>query len=369
LILQLLLAAVLLVTPRVQAEEAPPGAALDLAVAPAVIDLAASVEPRELKDPADPNGLWFTLSVQNRANMAVTRVLAATDPPGAALAVLPMAGRPMLIEAAASDPDIIIERAVAFGANAFRVQVPPGKAATLALHVENVAERAPLLAWTEPALIAHNRQAAVLAGLVSGLLTAAMAFAAGAAVISGRVFPRWAALFLFAVLIAELTVIGIFDATGLTVFSSPYALFSLALALAAAAAIRLLDYVAPFEAFHSRAAHWRDLAALTIVAIGVAAYAGAPFAGLIVRLIALGGAAAAAGYLAHCGRIGIAAARRLAPAAAIFALVTAVAGLNALGFFGVNLVAASAIGGFSAAGALLVASRPLSRSSIPSSAA
>ena len=36
-------------------------------------------------------------------------------------------------------------------------------------------------------------------------------------------------------------------------------------------------------------------------------------------------AALAAGYLAHCGRMGVATARRLAPAATIFALVTAAA--------------------------------------------
>ncbi len=350
-----LLIVLLLLAPLAKAQDAAPNTALDLAVAPAVIDLGASVQPREQKDPADPQGNWFTLTVQNRAATPVTRVLAAADSSRAALAVMPMTGRPMLIEAAASDPAVVIERAVAFGANTFRVQVPPGKVATLALHLENVTERPPLLAWTEAALIAHNRQIAVLAGLVSGLLTAAMAFAAGSAVVSGRIFPRWAALFLFAVLIAELTIIGIFDSTGLTFFSGPYALFSLALALAIASAVRLLDYVAPFEAFHPRGAHWRDLAALVIVAIGVAAYAGMPFAGLIARVIALGGAGAAAGYLTHCGRIGIAAARRLAPAATIFALVTAAAALNALGFFGVNLVSAGAIGGFAAAGALLVA--------------
>ena len=355
MILRALLLLFLFFAPVAHAQEPAPNAALNLAVAPAVIDLGASVQPRQQKDPTDPNGEWFTLSVQNRATTPVTRVLATADAAQTALAIAPMTGRPMLIEAAASDPAVIIERAVAFGANSFRVEVPPGKVATLALHLENVAGRPPLLAWTEPALIANNRQAAVLAGLVSGLLTAAMAFAAGSAVISGRIFPRWAALFLLAVLIAELTIIGLFDATGLTFFSGPYALFSLAIALAMSSAVRLLDYVAPFEAFHPRGAHWRDLAALAIVAIGVAAYVGTPFAGLLVRLIAVGGASAAAGYLAHCGRIGIAAARRLAPAATIFALVTAAAALNALGFFGFNLVAASAIGGFSAAGALLVA--------------
>lgn len=355
LIFRALLFALLLFAPYARADEAPrAGRALDFAVVPPVIDLGPSVQPRQRKDAADPNGEWFTLTVQNRSRQPVARVLTAAEPP-VALVLAPPVGRPTLIEAAAPDRAILIERAVAFGANAFRVLVPPGRSANLALHLENVAGKPSLLAWTEPALIAHNRQAAVLSGLVSGLLTAAMAFAAGAAAISSRIFPRWAALFLFAVLIAELTIIGVFDGRFLTAMSGPYALFSLALALALAAAIRLVDYVAPFEAFHRDAVRRRDVAALAILLMGVAAYSGIPGTGVAIRVIALIGAAAAAGYLAHCGRIGIAAARRLAPAATIFALVTAVAALNALGFFGVNLVAASAIGGFAAAGTLLVA--------------
>ncbi|HXJ01598.1 MAG TPA: EAL domain-containing protein [Micropepsaceae bacterium] len=348
---------VLLFATLARAEDAPPsaGTALDFAVSPPVIDLGPSVQPRSLKDAADPHGEWFTLAIQNRSNQPVARVLTAAEPPDAALSLAPQSGRPTLIEAAIPDSSIVIERAVAFGANAFRVLVPPGRSANLAMHFENVAGRPSVLAWSEPALIAHNRQAAILSGLVSGLLTASMAFAAGAAVISSRIFPRWAALFLFAVMIAELTMIGLFDGRILTALSGPYALLSLALGLAIAAGIRLVDYVAPFEAFHRRAALWRDWASVAILALGIAAYAGVPAAGLAIRIIALFAAAAFAGYLAHCGRIGIAAARRLAPAATIFALVTAVAALNALGFFGVNLVAASAIGGFAAAGTLLVA--------------
>jgi diguanylate cyclase (GGDEF)-like protein/PAS domain S-box-containing protein len=355
LIFRALLLVLLLFVPVAHADEVSRvGTALDFAVAPPVIDLGPSVQPRERKDASDPNGEWFTLAVQNRSRQPIARVLTVAEPP-AALLVAPPFGRPSLIEAAAPDRAIRIERAVAFGANAFRVLVPPGRSANLALHLENAGARPSLLAWTEPALIAHNRQAAVLSGLVSGLLTAAMAFAAGMAVISSRIFPRWATLFLFAVLIAEFTMLGVFDGRILIATSGPNGLFSFALALAAAAAIRLVDYVAPFEAFHRDAVRWRDAAALAILVVGIAAYSGVPGAGIAVRVVALTGAAASAGYLAHCGRIGIAAARRLAPAATIFALVTAVAALNAFGFFGVNLVAATAMGGFASAGALLVA--------------
>ena len=347
--------AILLAVTLARAEEAPSNTALDFAVPPPVIDLGPSVLPREVKDQADPEGSWFTIAVQNRGMRPIARVLTAAEPADFSLAVEPKRGRPLLLEAAVADEAIVIERAIAFGPNAFRVLVPPGHAATLALHFENVEDRPALLAWTEPALIAHNRQEGILAGLVSGFLIAAMAFAAGAAILTSRMFPRWATLFLFATLIAQITATGVFDGTFITAFSGPYALFSLAVALALAAGVRLVDYVAQFEAFRPKAAQWRNLALVIILAAGVAAYAGVPIMGLLIRVCALVGAAACAGYLAHCGRIGIAAARRLAPAATIFALVTAAAAFNALGFFGVNLVAANAIGGFSAAGALLVA--------------
>ncbi len=354
MLLRAVIVVLLLVAPLAWADEAAPAIALDFAVSPPVIDVGPSAEPRARKDSTDPNGEWFTLAIQNRSGAPTARVLTAADPASSALSPMPLAGRPALVEAASADPSIVITREVAFGRNAFRVQVPSGHSGSVALHLENASARPPLLAWTEPALIANNREAAVLAGLVSGLLTAALGFAAGAAAISSRMFPRWAALFLAAILVAELTAIGVFDGASLAV-NGPYALFSLGLALAMAAGIRLIDYVAPFEAFVRRAPQWRDGAALGILVIGIAADFGVPGTGLLLRLLALVGAAAAAGYLAHCGRIGIAAARRLAPAATVFALVTAAAAFNALGFFGVNIVASMAIGGFSAAGALLVA--------------
>ena len=349
-------AAMLSLTALAIAEDAPSGGtALDFAVSPPVIELGPSMLPRGTKDAADPEGGWFTIAVQNRSQSLVARVLTAAERPDTALAIEPKRGRPVLVEAAAGDEAVVIERAIAFGTNAFRVLVPPGHAATLALHFRNADANPSLLAWTEPALVAHNRQEGILAGLVSGFLLAATAFAAGAAILSSRMFPRWAALFLLGILVAQLTASGVFDTTPLVDLSGPYALFAFAVAFAVAAGIRLVDYVAQFEAFRPQAAQWRNAAVVVMLGAGVAALAGVPAVGLAIRLCALIGAAACAGYLAHCGRIGIAAARRLAPAAAILALVTAAAAFNALGLFGVNLVASNAIGGFAAAGALLVA--------------
>jgi diguanylate cyclase (GGDEF)-like protein/PAS domain S-box-containing protein len=329
--------------------------ALNLAAPEAVLDLGSAVSPRGVRDPSDPSGSWFTVAVQNRSDVPVARVLAANDPPAAGLALMPMADRPALIEAAVSDSTVVVEHATALGGNAFRVVLPAQHAATLALHFQGVGSRPPLLAWAEPAMIAHNRQAALLTGMVSGLLTAAMGFAVGAALLSGRVFARWAGLFLLTIVAANLITTGVLDGGWLASLSGPYALFAFALALAVAAAIRLVDHVAPLEAFAPRAAIWRDRAALAVMVLGAAAFAGVPMMGLLVRMIAIVAAAAAAGYLAHCGRLGVAGARRLAPAAAIFALVAAAAGFNALGLLGESLTAPGAIGGFSAAGALLVA--------------
>ena len=187
------------------------------------------------------------------------------------------------------------------------------------------------------------------------MLIAATAFAAGAAILSKRAFPRWAALFLAAVVVGELSRTGFFDASWLTTFAGPYALSAFALSVGLACGIWLVDYVAPFGSFSPMLGRLRDWIAIAILLIGVAAFVGVPYAGVTVRALAVMGSAAAAAYLAHCGHLGISGARRLAPAATIFALVTAAAMLNAFGFFGGNLVAPGAIGGFSAAGALLVA--------------
>ena len=329
--------------------------ALNLAAPEALLDLGPSLSARNVNDPSDPEDAWFTVPVQNRGTTPVIRVLTAADRPQAALATTPTRTRPTLIEAVSSNPDIGLERSPGFGEHTFRLVIPPNNAGTLALHFQGVRETPSLLAWSEPALVAHNRQYAVLTGLVSGLLIAATAFAAGTAVLSRRVFARWAALFLAAIVVGELSRTGFFDASWLAAYAGPYALSAFALSVGLACGIWLVDYVTSFAAFSRGLARLRDGVAIAILVIGVAAFVGLPYAGVTVRALAVVGAAAAAAYLMHCGRLGISGARRLAPAAGIFAFVTAAAMLNAFGVFGGNLVAPGAIGGFSAAGALLVA--------------
>jgi diguanylate cyclase (GGDEF)-like protein len=335
-------------------EEATTGA-INLAAMEAVFDIGPSLSARSVNDPADPEDAWFTVPVQNRSNTPVIRILVASDLPEAILAASPTRSRPRLLEGATSNPDVVIERDLGFGENTFRLVIPPNNQGTLALHFKGVKDAPSLLAWTEAALAAYNRQSAILTGLVSGLLIAAAAFAIAAAVLAGHAFARWAALFLAAIVIGELTRTGFFDESLLTLLAGPNGLAALALSVAAASGIRLVDHVAPLARFSPILKRWRDLMALAVVMIGVGAFVAVPYAGIAVRGLAVLAAVAAAIYLARSGRTGGSAARRLAPAATIFALVSLAAMLHAFGFLGSNLVAPGAIGGFSAAGALLVA--------------
>jgi diguanylate cyclase (GGDEF)-like protein/PAS domain S-box-containing protein len=332
-----------------------PETVADYASQGAVIDLGPALAETRVTDPAQPGVAWFTVYVENSGNDLVSRVLLAVDPPGAGVSFSPPYRRPTLIEAAGSDSSVIIERAAAFGPNAFRVVLPPSHSTALALHFDGVGPAPTLLAWTETALIAHNRQIALLAGAIGGLFTAALAFAAGAAAFGGRPFAKWAAFFLASLLLAFLTSSRAFDDGWLTAFGGPYGLFALALSFSLAAGSRLIDHVAPYEAFRPWARLWADRVAILMVVFGVAALLGLPGVGLLLRLSAVVGAAAAAGYLTHCGRLGVAGARRLAPAATIFALVTAVATFRSLGLLGTGIMAPAIIAGFSAVGAVLVA--------------
>ena len=333
----------------------PTMAVVDISALTAVTNLGSVLSEGRVRDPQPQGTAWYTVSLQNYSTNAVTRMFIAVESPAAGIALVPPSERTRLREIAATDGDIVVEHATAFGPDAFRITVPPARTATLALHFGGVTGRPNVLAWAEPALIAHNQRSAVLSGMVGGILTAALAFAAGVAVLGRRPFAKWAALLAAALLICDLVLSGAFDDTWLSAIGGPYALFSLALSLTMACGVRLIDHVAPYEAFRPWARLWADRIAIIIVVLGLASYFGVPGIGLFLRFLAVVGAACAAGYLAHCGRLGVAAARRLAPAATIFALITAASSFRAMGFFGINLVAPAAIAGFSSVGAMLVA--------------
>ncbi len=353
--------------PALQSESQVAGfPAADLSAPAAVITLGSVLSDGRVSDPQEAGGAWFTLTVENRSPRPIARVLVAAESPAAGVAFVPLQTRPVLREVAASDPELVVERATAFGENAFRIVIPAAHRSTLALQFAGASAHPEVLAWTESALIAHNSRSAVLSGMVAGLFTGALAFAAGVAVLGRRPFAKWAAFLAASLLFADLVSARVFDDTWLTAIGGPYALFSLALSLVIASGVRLIDHVAPYEAFRSWARLWADRAAIIIVVLGFASFFGVPGIGLFLRFLAVVGAAGASGYLAHCGRLGVAAARRLAPAATIFALITAVASFRALGLFGINLVAPAAIAGFSSVGAILVAMAAASAAAEPS---
>jgi len=329
--------------------------AVDFDSAEAVLDLKPYLTRRNVSDPGDPGSGWFTVSVENAGAKPVVRVLLAAEPPDVGISVAPPLRRPLLRQVAASDSGVVIERADAYGRRAYRVMLPPAHAATLALRIEEADAGPSLLAWNETALVAHSRRAAILDGVVVGLLAAAALLALGGAALGAKPLARWAALLLAAVFIANLTAIGALDGGWFTDPGGPYGLFALALGIAIIAAARMIDLIAPFDRVRMGASLWRRRASLVVLILGLAAAFGVPVAGLVIRLLAVLGAAAAAGYLADRGREGITAAQRLAPAAAIFALVAAAGAFETLGLLGDNLVVPAALGGFSAAGALLVA--------------
>ena len=329
--------------------------AAQFATGDAVIDIGPALSGNKSDRSVAAGGAWYTVVLENRTAAPAARILVAVDAPGPGIALVPPRTRPTLAEVATPDTAVIVERAYAYGSNAYRVTLPPAHSAALALHLEGAGAEPSVLAWTESALIAQNRQAAILAGTVGALFAAALIFAAGVAVLGGRPFAIWATVFLASLLFAYLISVHLLDANWPAEVGGPYSLFAFGLSVVLAASIPVIDHVAPFAAFHARAGLIANSAVILILALGLAAFFAVPATGIIVRGLAVLGAASAAGYLAHCGRLGVAGARRLAPAATIFALVTVVGTLRELGFFGINLVATPAIAGFAAAGAMLVA--------------
>lgn len=185
----------------------------DIASDEAVIDMSAELDATRVSDPAEPEAAWFTVYAQNTADGIGARVLQAIDPPQAGLSLMPPLRRPTLLEVAGSDGAVVIERTEAFGSNAFRFILPPSHESALALHFDGVGPAPTLFAWTESALIAHNRQIALLVGAIGGLFAAALAFSGGAAIFGGRPFVQWSAVFLGALLFAFLTSSRVFDDT------------------------------------------------------------------------------------------------------------------------------------------------------------
>ena len=257
-------------------------------------------------------------------------------------------------EVAASDSSVIVERATAFGRNAYRVVVPPVHSVTLALHWPM--SRSPTVyAWTESAMIAHNRRAAIFPVWWRSCSPQRPHSQRARAAWYRNPFAVGAALFLGAVLLGDLAATGVFDRSWFTDPGGPFA-FAFTLGAGAGREHSLRGFRGSVRGPYRKGSGVSTIprCAVAVLLLGAAAFVNVPGAGLAVRVLTVLGAALSAGYLAHYGRMGVATARRLAPAATIFALVTA-ATFHALGLFPASLVAPAAIDGFSAAGAMLVA--------------
>ena len=321
-----------------------------------VIDLKDLLSPYTALASAEKDGShWYLLSVTNGSVRPVSRVLMAADPANAALHIFPRRGRPELLQVASSDSGVSVERLRAVGRHSYFVTVPPATSASLAVRVAYGDEKPSVLAWNEPALVAHKRQMAVFLAAVAGLIAAAAAIMAGVAVITAHPAPGWAAIILLFVLLARLQGAELLDAGWMTAVGGPYGLGAMLAGLGLIVSIRLADLVAPFDQSWPAAARWRRWGPIFLIGISLAAFLGVPAATMLTLGLVVSGAALLTTYLVHRGLQGSRAARVIAPSAAVFALVLAAQAAAALGAFPQNPMASAVIGGFTAAGAVLLA--------------
>ena len=172
---------------------------------------------------------------------------------------------------------------------------------------------------------------------------------------TGHAAPRWAALTLVGVFVLWLSMIGLFDHGWTTSVGGPYGFMALIAGLSLAAAVRLTEAVAPLSDLWPWAERYRRWGLFGLVALSFLAFVGVPAAAFLVDVLLVFGVAGLAAYLVRRGMTGSRPARVLAPSAAVFALVALGAAIAVLGGFQDNPIAGEIVGGFAAAGAVLLA--------------
>jgi diguanylate cyclase (GGDEF)-like protein len=356
-ILLLALLCALLMPPHGAMAAAPAAAAgVDFAMPAESIDLESALSPYHAPGgDVAPGSRWYIVSVLNTSTHPVTRVLIVEEPADASLRVFPYSTRAMLMQVASSDAGVVVTHEQAFRRDAFRVTLPPATKAALALRVSNAEDPPSLLAWSEVSLVAYYRQLAIFIAAVAGLIAAAAAITAGVAAMTGHAAPRRAAVTLVGVLAIWLANIGLLDRIWINSLGGPYGLIGLVEGLTLAAALMLADSVAPFSDLWAGATRHKRWALIVLGTLGVLALAGVPAASLAVQALVILGVAGLAAYLVRRGAGGSRAARILAPGAAVFALVALAATVVAFGGMHDNPVAGRIVGGFAAAGAVLLA--------------
>lgn len=329
---------------------------VDFADTAPVIDLKPVLKPYHASTAPETDGsYWYMITAANNSVKPAARVLVAGEPANASLHFFPRHARPMILQVAGSDAAVVTERARALGRHAFRVIIPPATTASIAIRVSHTDAPPSLLAWTEPALVANNRELSIYVAAVAGLISAALAITAGLAVMTAHPAPRWAAFALLAILIERLATTGMLDSAWVTAVGGPYGLQAMFNGLALACGVRLADVVAPINRRWPWAADWHKWGLLALVSLSILAFLGLPGAILLLEPVVVFGTAGVAAYLVDQGRMGMQAARVIAPSAAVFALVALASAVAALGGFRDNPFAPAMIGGFVAAGAVLLA--------------
>jgi diguanylate cyclase (GGDEF)-like protein/PAS domain S-box-containing protein len=297
---------------------------------------------------------WYTFTAVNQSDRPAIRVLHAGQPPDIGLGILPHATRPAIVQVVSANPNVVIEGASAYSRHAFRVTIPAATSVPLAVRMVGAQSPPSLLAWTEPALAAHNRQLAIFVAAAAALIGAAAAIATGLAVMTHHGAPRWAAVTLLLMLLTRLAVIGMFDGSLVTSIGGPYGLIALFAGLTLAAGARLVDMTVPLKDAWPKAQRWFDGVLLGLVALSALAYLGVPGATLLTDIVLVCGTLALASYLIVRGRNGSRSARVITPSAVLFTLVALAATLSALGAFGNGPLMPDVAGGFAAAGAVLL---------------
>jgi diguanylate cyclase (GGDEF)-like protein len=334
----------------------PAGSGIDFARADAMIELKPALAPYHAPSGPEADGsLWYMMNAVNQSVRPVTRILIAGEPPDAALRPLPLRARPVIRQIASSDAEVTVESARAYGRHGWRVTIPPATSVALAVRMQNADAAPSVVAWTEPAIISHIRQLAVFMAAVEGLIAAAVMVTAGLAFMTGHLAPRWAALTLTAIFFTRLADTGVLDAGWSTAVGGPYGMSAMIAGLALAAGLKLTDVVVPVDGFVPNARRLFVWLVRAVVALSVLSFLGLPGATLLTEIAVLAGTAAITAYLVHRGRLGVQAARVAAPSAAVFSLVATAAAVAALGGFQDNPMAPAMIGGFVAAGAVLLA--------------
>jgi diguanylate cyclase (GGDEF)-like protein/PAS domain S-box-containing protein len=321
-----------------------------------VIELKPLLKPYTPPASALPDSTnWYTFTVLNASERPATRVLQAGQPPDVGMTMIPNPRRPYIDQMASTNPGVVIEGSNAYGRKGFQVTVPPTTKVTIAVRVEGAEDPPSLLAWTGPALAAHNRQIAIFIAAVAGLIGAAAAIAGGLALMTHHIAPRWAAAALACILLTRLSAIGMFDGSIVTKIGGPYGLTAALGGLALAASLRFVNLVVPFRELWAPADRWLYRGILAIIALSALAYVGLPAATLLTDVLLFVSPLAIFAYLLYRRRLGTPHARMLMPAAGLFAIVSLVVTFAAIGGFGHASFTPDLAGGFAAAGAIMLA--------------